>query len=55
MKVIVDEMPLCEYDCPFSSEYETRRSMKYECAVTKGWCDLKCGACSGLKVLKRED
>ena len=64
MKIFVDEMPLTEYDCPFSKEWESRvwdstmkyrhSVMMYECSVTKENCDLNCGACSGLKVLEKE-
>ena len=56
MKILVDKMPLCEYDCPFSKEviledrYERYR-MKYECMVTKDLCDLTYCKCSGLKVI----
>ena len=64
MKVLVTEMPLSEYECPFSEEYTTRvmdNNMRwkvericYECSVTKEDCDLNCGKCSGLKVLEKE-
>ena len=57
MKILVDEMPLCEYDCPFSKEvilddrYERYR-MYYECSITKDTCDLDCGKCSSLKCIE---
>lgn len=56
MKILVTEMPLCMYDCPFSKEYTCGLDrVAYDCAVTKEDCDLDCGTCSGLKVLKIEE
>lgn len=66
MRLFVDEMPLSEYECPFSEEHLSRvlcadkntyryhHVMIYECSVTKEQCDLNCGACSGLRVFKGE-
>ena len=58
MRILVDEIPLTIYDCPFSKEaerYERGRycsSIVYECSVTKELCDLNCDTCSGLKVIE---
>lgn len=65
MKILVDELPCSKYECPFSKAYsmppwDERMNHRewfdlYDCDITKGLCDLNCGACSGLKVLKTED
>ena len=62
MKLLVDEIPFCQSDCPFSREipmsrYDEKKKCRYryvgyECDLTKDFCDLECGTCSGLKVLE---
>ena len=71
MKLLVDEMPCSNYECPFSKAYtmplwnvgmDVATNYKidfplYECTIVKKPCDLGCSeyTCNGLKVLKTEE
>ena len=55
MKLLVDEMPLNEYICPFSELIEISRSFVHDCKLTGDYCDLACGTCSGLKLLETKE
>ena len=58
MKFLVDEMPLSNYYCPFLKEtiiedaYGRQTNVYHDCSVTKDFCDLDCGKCSGLKCIE---
>ena len=57
MKILVDEMPSYIWDCPFSELIELSRTIKFNCKITKEFCDLDCGTCtcSCLKVLETKE
>ena len=55
MKVLVDEMPLNRYVCPFSEILELSNGFVHDCKLTGDYCDLVCGVCSGLKVLETKE